>query len=105
MFPEQPHTDRISLNRIGKESSHLLEMISIHKRKVSKKSSLKRIIILKKMEKRLKRSLNENQTNFENNTFRGRRFSYLQKYLKSMHKSSRYPLTMTDKNQKTNEDE
>ena len=56
------------------------------------------------MEKRLRNSLNEDQAEFESKVIQGRRFSDLQKYLKSSHKSSRYPETMKYKDAQTNED-
>ena len=43
---------------------------------------------------RLKTSLNEDQADFESKNFRGRRFSDLQKDLKSMHISSKYPVRL-----------
>ena len=48
--------------------------------------------------------LKQDQADFEDNIFRGRRFSDLQKYLKSVFKCNRYPETMSYKDNKTNED-
>ena len=52
----------------------------------------------------MKDQLKEDQADFEDKIFRGRRFSDLQKYLKSVFKCNGYPETMSYKDNKTNED-
>ena len=88
---------------IKKESSHLIKVISTLKRK-TKNSNLGRLIKIKKAEKKLRDQLKQDQADFEDKIFRGRRFSDLQKYLKSVYKCNRYPETMSYKDYKTNED-
>ena len=74
------------------------------KRKISKKSSLVKPLKLKRKENQLRKNLVEDQAEFEEKLFRGRKFSDLQKYLLSIHKSSRFPETMMYEDEKSNED-
>ena len=80
---------------VKKETSHLMKSIATLKRKISKKSSLAKLLKLKRKENQLRKNLVEDQTEFEEKIFRGRKFSDLQKFLRSIHKSSRFPETNT----------
>ena len=77
--------------------------IATLKRKILKKSSLAKRLKLTRKENQLRKNLVEDQAEFEK-IFRGRKFSDLQKYLRSLHKSSRFPETMKYEDEKSNDD-
>ena len=63
-----------------------------------------KLLKLKRKENQLRKNLVEDQAEFEEKIFRGRKFSDLQKYLRSIHKSSRFPETMKYEDEKSNDD-
>ena len=86
-----------------KKSSRIIKVISTLKRE-TKNPNLGRLIKIKKAEKKLRDPLKQDQADFEDKIFRVRRFSDLQKYLRSVFKCNKYPETMSYKDNKTNED-
>ena len=96
--------NRASLPPWVKKTSHLKKSIATLKRKISRKSSLVKLLKLKRKENQLRKNLVEDQVEFKEKIFRARKFSDLQKYLRSIHKSSRFPETMKDEDEKPNDD-
>ena len=81
-----------------------MKSIATLKGKNSRTSNLAKILKLKRKENQLRKNLVEDQAGFEERIFRGRKFSDLQKYLPSIHKSSRFPETMKYEDEKSNDD-
>ena len=81
-----------------------MKSIATLKRKISRKSNLAKILKLKRKENQLRKNLVEDQAGFEEKILRGGKFSDLQKYLPSIHKSSRFPETMKYEDEKSNDD-
>ena len=89
---------------VKKESSHLMKVLSTLKRKSEKRPNLSKLIKIKKTERKLRDQLLQDQADFEDKIFKGRRFSDFQKYLKSNFKNGRYPETIIYRNERTNDD-
>ena len=74
-------------------TSHQIKVISTLKRKIQPKNrnNLSGLINLKKKEALLRKSLTQDQADYEEKLFKGKLFSELQKYLRSIHRGSRFP--------------
>ena len=75
----------------SKESSHLIKCSETIQRSLNKKRTLLKLIKLKRIQKSVRLQLMKDQTCFEERVFKGRRFPDIQKYLKTIRKTSRSP--------------
>ena len=91
---------------VKSDTSHQIKVISTLKRKIQKlnKNRLSHLLKLKKKESVLRKTLLQDQADYEENIFRGKKFSELQRYLRSIRKGSRFPDRMTYKEHKAHND-